>query len=269
MNNRNRSILIMIGITVFFITLFVYYAQKAGLFSNNTKQQIGVTNTTIITFDQPKLKVFDDLYFLNPFPDTIRIHDPYILIIIPENYKQVTTVYDTRKKVKVAMLTDIALDFDFGNMLYNKNGLTTIYNKQSLGMHCAQGFIQSSISILCITAKASDPRDNKLITINPQTLEKHDVYASQNYLTAVSVINGILYIGEVNLTTKQAFVRVNNVSYPMPSPVDLLYPMQSNVYFATFKRPGQNESAKYYLLQMQEKSVVVQLQETGKILFYK
>lgn len=267
-NNRNLTIIVVIGILIFFTGLFLYYLNRSGFFSHQSEQKNGVVNMTI-TFEQPKLKIFDDLYFLNEFPDRIRIHHPYVLIVIPENYKQVTTVYDTKKKAKVATLNDIALDYDNGNFLYNKNGLITYYNKQSLGLHCSEGFIKSSIEILCVTPKASDPIDNKLISINPQTLVKHDIYSSQNHLGAINVINGSLYIAEVNISTKKTYLTVNNKSFEMPAPVDIIYSIGQNTYFATLKRSEQKQEVKYFLIEKKGNEFVAKLQEKGKILFYK
>ena len=61
------------------------------------------------------------------------------------------------------------------------------------------------------------------------------LYQSDNILTTVSVINENLYIGEINLETKQNYLTINEKVTSIGTPVSLIYQMEGNPYFATFK----------------------------------
>ena len=149
------------------------------------------------------------------------------------------------KKKQIATFNDIVLDYTNDTFLYNSHGGATYYKNKNLGIHCDQGYIKSETEILCITSKASDPMDNKLITINPQTLTQHDVYSSPNALTAVSVNKNTLYIGAYNYNEKKAYLRVNNKEIAVGDIINILYPMENQMYMASYKSLLNNNIENY------------------------
>ncbi|MGH7204405.1 MAG: hypothetical protein ACREHC_08230, partial [Candidatus Levyibacteriota bacterium] len=174
-NKKLQTIVIISGIALFFGILLVYYLARLGVFAEDTKKTKVLNNR--VTFEQPKLSVFDETRYINVFPDTIHIHYPYLMVVVPEDTKQITTIYSLEEKKQIVIFHDILLDYSNKNFLYNYHGGNTFFNNKNLKLHCDQGFIKSNIEILCIVPKASDPMDNKLISINPQTLASKDVYS--------------------------------------------------------------------------------------------
>ena len=89
------------------------------------------------------------------------------------------------------------------------------------------------------------------------------LYQSDNILTTVSVINENLYIGEINLETKQNFLTVNEKIMPVETPISLIYQMEGNPYFASFKS-ALNEQGVYYQIESDKIDKV----ESSMILLY-
>lgn len=260
--SRNTKIIgIVIIIVLFFAGLFVWYLSK---FGGGEKAKTFQNNT--IVFEQPRLKIFDETLYLNEFPDKILVHDSSVIVVKPERADQVTTVYDVNTKGQVDTHNDIVLDYLNKNFLYNKHGIQTFYNEKDLKIHCDKGFIQDTTRILCVTAKQKDPLDNKLISINPQTLEKHDLYSPQSLITAVYFANGVIYMGQTNIASKRTFLQVGDIVIPTPTQVDILFPLQGIMHYATLKSSSLQRQAAYYQI---EKNNDLVLQETGRIVFYK
>jgi len=208
-NNSTRiKIAIIGGILLFFGIIFIYNLVKLGIF-NQDSQKPTVLNNKVV-FEQPKLTVFDETRYINQFPDIIHIHYPYFIVVVPEDTKQITTVYSLTKKQKIASYNDIVLDYYNGSFLYNYHGGNTYYKGGNLKLHCDQGFIESSTNILCVTQNSDNPLYSDLISINPHTLSEKTLYSPQDAITAVYYSNNTLYIGEYNYTTHQPFLTINN-----------------------------------------------------------
>ncbi len=261
--NIRLKVLIIAAIIMFFGVYFIYTLNKLGVFTKKHSKEIPAVSPTVV-FEQPKLHVFDETLYLNEFPDTVRFHNPYLIVVQPET--RASRIYNLITKRQEKETMEIPLDYWQGNILYNWHGVTTFYNKKSLSLRCDKGFIKSVSEILCVVPKTKDPLDNKLISIDPQTGKKHDLYSSQNLITAISFINGQLYIGETNITSKNTDIRVGDTTIQTPSPVDVIYQMKGNVYYATFKSSQIKRQAAYYRIDLSGKTVL--LQETEKILFY-
>lgn len=265
-NKKRKIIFLLGGIVIFFSILFVYYLAKLGIFSEEkTEPQV---RNNLVVFAQPKLAIFDTTRYINEFPDTVRMHYPYMLVIVPEDKKKITTVYSLDAKKEVAALHDIALDYGNGKFLYNYHGGETRYAEKALGVSCTQGFIKNEREILCIMAKGNDPLENKLISIDPQTLEKKEIYSSANLLSTVSVIDGKLYIGEQNIETEKYYLVVGQQIMESSTPIDLIYPMQGKVYFATFKTVATKRAAAFYEVIMQQGKQKLSPVEKGRIVLY-
>ena len=262
-NKRNITILIVGAILLFFVIYFLFFVERHFLQPQNE----GNTTSSEVVFEQPKLKVFGQTRYLNEFPDTIRIHYPYLLVISPEEYKRVTTVYDLEHRKEIGTFKDILLDYWQGSVLYNK-GEKTFYNQTSLGAKCDQGLIKSNTEILCIVPKSTDPLDNKLVSFNFQTGKEDTLYSSPNLLGSINLINGVLYIGEYNITSKKSFLTANNKTHEVPTQVDIVYPMKDKLYYATFKRSEQHIEAQSYKIVVLGNDISTKQIEEGKIVFY-
>lgn len=266
-SKKHIKIFILVGIILFFGAMFFYYFSRLGIFSEDNPKTI-VRNDRVV-FEQPKLSIFDETRYINEFPDTIRIHYPYLLVVVPEDTKKITTVYSLEEKKEVASYNDIVLDYYNGNFLYNYHGGKTYFKEKDLGIHCDYGFIKSESEVLCITAKTTDPLDNKLISINPQTLSRKDLYSSQNALTAVYFDKSTLYIGEYNYAKKKAYLTVNDKQTEMDDLVSIIYPMQGQFYAASFKSAHNKKTESYYGINNTNKELTVRLINKGKLVLHK
>ncbi len=266
MKARNKKNLIIIGIAIFFGILLLYYLARLGIFSEDNKK-VKVLNDRVV-FEQPKLSIFDETRYINEFPDTIRIHYPYLIVVVPEDTKKITAVYNLEEKKEIASFNDIVLDYYNGNFLYNYHGGNSYFKDKDLGISCDHGFIKSNTEILCITAKDSDPMDNKLININPQNLMTKDLYSSQNALTAIYFDKGTLYIGEYDFVTNKAYVTINGQTAPIEDLANIIYPMGNKMYVASFKSVRNNKIESYYEITNIHKGISTKLVDKGKIIFY-
>lgn len=260
MSKNTKIIAIVSIIGLFFAGLFIWYLSKLG-----GGETVKTVQNNAVVFEQPRLKIFEETLYLNEFPDKILIHDSNIIVVKPEQANQITTVYDVNTKRQIDTHESIVLDYVNKNFLYNKHGVQTFYNEKDLGVHCDKGFIQDPTTILCVTAKQKDPLDNKLMSINPQTLKKHDLYSPQNLITAVYVAKGTLYVGEQNIVSKKTYLKVGDTIVETPSQVSIIYPMQNSMYYATFQSQSLQREAGYYRIDEKGK---VWMKEKGKITFY-
>ena len=134
-----------------------------------------------------------------------------------------------------------------------------------MGEYCDAAFIKSEQNFLCITKQSRDFVDNMLIDIDPDKPNLWvRVYESDNVLTTASVINGDMYIGEINFETKQNYITVNAQTIPVETPVNLIYQMNGEPYFASFKSELNNNKQSYDSI-VDDKI----MKREGKILFYK
>lgn len=264
-NSKNIKLFILGGIILFFGIIFIYNLIKLGVFTQDTQKPTALNNTVV--FEQPKLTIFDDTRYINQFPDTIHIHYPYFVVVVPEDTKQITTIYSLIKKQEIASFNDIVLDYYDGSFLYNYHGGNTYFKGKNLKYHCDQGFIKSDTEILCIIDNPNNPLESILVSINPQTLSTKTLYSPQNALTAVYFDNGTLYIGEYNYTTHQAYITINGKKTKVDNFISVIYPKQNKMYIATLKNTENNLSESYSEILNLNKFVGTKLIEKGLINF--
>lgn len=265
-NSKKIKIAIIVGIVLFFGILFIYNLAKLGTFKQDS-QTLAVLNNRIV-FEQPKLSIFDETRYINQFPDTIHIHYPYFIVVVPEDTKQMTTVYSMDTKKQIAVFNDIVLDYANGHFLYNYHGGNTYYNGKNLNVHCNQGFIKNDTEILCVTQNITNPLFNDLININPKTLTQKTLYSPQDAITAVYYDNNTLYVGEYNYNTHQAYITKNGKRTKINTFVSIIYPMNNNMFIGTFKNDNDILLASYSLLISNNGQLSSVLQSKGKIVFY-
>ena len=268
-NNKyqKKILLSALILIVLFLAGVFYVATKQIEPGGEVSKQERETKKGAVIFEQPNLYLFGtDRQVVSQFPDRIKIHYPYLLVITPGNQKQTTTIYDLEKRQKIQTENKVLLDFD-GAAVLSTDGKTTFYNKQDLGVFCDQGWIKNATTILCVTAKDTDPLDNKLISIHPQTLIKQNLYSSNFLLGTIAVINDDIYLAEIDTDSQNTFISVNGRQTHTPFLVDIVYPMGGNVYYATFKTNTPHRDASYSQLFMENGLLQIQFIEKGRIVF--
>ena len=236
--DTNQRRVLQIGVIVALV-LFL------GVFFLLSRKNTPIIQNNEIYLEDTKLQVFNDTYEFKGYPDKILFHYPYFILV--QGNKPLTTVYNLETKQKVKEIRDVLLDYYDGNIVYNRK--ETYFNDKNLGEFCDSAFIKSSSEILCITKQSQNYADNRLININPETpnLWKR-LYQSDHILTTVSVINENLYIGEINLETKQNYLTINENTITVDTPVNMIYEMGRNPYFASFKSELNNQQESWYLI---------------------
>src|SRR5258708_609149 len=266
-NNSNYKKLIIVGgIILFFSIIFIYNLIKLGIFNQDSQKPTGLNNKVV--FEQPKLTIFDETRYINQFPDKIHIHFPYFIVVVPEDTKQFTTVYSLTKKQKIASYNDIVLDYYDKSFLYNYHGGNTYYKGKNLKVHCNEGFIKSDSEILCVTQSANNSLFSDLIIINPHTLSEKTLYSPQDAITAVYYSNNTLYIGEYNYTTHQPFLTINNKRNTVTNYISIIYPMNNELYTATYKNTENKITDSYNEIIQSGKNNTLKLIDKGRIVFY-
>ena len=265
-NRKNIKIAVITGIVLFFGILFIYNLAKIGTFRKDSHTPT-VLNDRVV-FEQPKLAIFDETKYINQFPDTIHIHYPYFIVVVPEDTKQITTVYSFTQKKQIAAFNDVVLDYNNGNFLYNYHGGNTYFKGENLQVHCNQGFIKSATDILCVTQNEANPLYSDLININPKTHAEKTLYSPQDAITAVYYSNNTLYIGEYNYDTHQAYITKNGNRTKINTFVSIIYQMKNNLYIGTIKNDNDNLIASYSLLISNNGQLSSVLQSKGEIVFY-
>lgn len=266
-NNKKKGIILwIVFLLLVFVAIIIFIVTKRNTSVFNKQIQKEGTINTKIVFDQPNLYLFNQRQILNQFPDRIKIHYPYILVLTPGDYKETSTVYSFLKGKKIKVYSNkILLDYFDGNILYS-DGKTTYYNRKNLGVLCDQGLINDAgASILCITAKDKDPLDNKLISIDIHSLQTHELYSSPNLLGSIAVINRTLYVGETNIASHKTFITVGNITSEIPTQADIIYPMSNKVYFATLKASDVGRDGAYYEILKENNTIQIKLIEKGRI----
>lgn len=235
--NSNQRKMLQIGVVILLAIFLILYF----FFQLN-----GATKHNEVSLEGSKLQVFEDIYIFNGYPDKILIHYPYFLLVQAE--KPLTIVYNLETKQKEKEVKDVLLDYYKGNIVYNKKD--SYLNDKNLGEFCDNAFIKSTKEVLCITKRSRDSVDNMIISINPEkpNLWKR-VYQSDNILTAVSVIDNNLYVGEINFKTKQNYLTVNGQSYPIDNIVSIIYPLEGIPYFASFQSILNGNKEAYYKIE--------------------
>ncbi|OGC52379.1 hypothetical protein A2982_00750 [candidate division WWE3 bacterium RIFCSPLOWO2_01_FULL_39_13] len=238
--DANQRKLLQIGVVILLAIFLGFY------FFFQLKSKPSTPKNNEVFLKDTKLQVFNDTYTFNGYPDRILIHYPYFLFV--QGNKPLTTIYNLETKQKEKEIQDVLLDYYDGNIVYNRK--ETYFNDKNLGEYCDAAFIKSNEDILCITKQSQNYVDNMLISINPETpnLWKR-LYQSDNVLTTVSIINGDLYVGEINFESKKSYLSVNEKSTPVENIVSLIYEMGGNPYFASLKSALNNNTESYYLIE--------------------
>ena len=258
---KQLKILLILVAIIFFIAygtmMYLKYAEKPT--RNTPKVKQGVV------FDQPKLQFFQISQQLNVYPDRIAVHYPYLIIVHPDKLR--SEIYNMETKQKEKEVQEVVLDYYKGDLVYNKQGYLTYFNKTNLEIICDQAFIKSKTEVLCITRMDQNKQGNKLISINPQTHAQTDVYESQNVLTAVYFDKSRIYVGEYDFVTNRAYVTVNNKTTESPDLINMFYPMGDKFYAASFKSLRNKQTESYYEIIMAGEQPMVRLIEKGQIVF--
>ncbi len=229
---RKIQIGVFFALALFLIVYFLLLSQK------------NIRNNTVI-LKESTLQVFDDTYKIGKFPDRVDIHYPFLLIVKPE--QTITYVYNFDTKTKEKEIKKTLLDYFDGNILYNSKH--SFYNNQDLGVLCDSGFIKSEKEILCITKINPDKADNKLISIDPKTKKKQDLYIPKHLMTKVAVVNKITYVGEIDPSTKQNYLTANYKQIiPVDSPINVIYSIAGKPYYASFQSALAGGKESYYLI---------------------
>lgn len=230
--------------------IFMYFKY----FKHDNKQGNNMENNSII-FTQPNLQIFSYKETLNLYPDRALMHYPYFIVVKPDEWK--STIYNIETKKKEKTMQEIVLDYYKGNKVYNKQGYDTYYNNKELGLLCDQAFIKSEKEILCITRPDKNQIANKLISINPQTLEQKTLYEPQNVLTAIYYEKNTLYIGEYNFEANKVYLTVNSKSIPAIDLINVIYAMKNDIYLASFKSQRNNLKESYAVYNHQKLKIDV------------
>lgn len=246
---------VVLMLAVFLIWHFFFMSKK------NSNQQ--VKNNTAYLQDS-KLYVFDEVYSLKQYPDKVLVHYPYLLIVQAD--KPLTIIYNLETKKREKEIKEILLDYFKGNIVYNKK--ESFYNDINLDEYCDSAFIKNEKEILCVVRSNQDSHNNMLISIPPDkpNLWK-SVYQSPTYniLTAVSVIDNKLYVGEINFDTKKSYLTINKKPTPVDNIVSMIYEIGGKPHFASFKSVLNSNVQESYLIE--ENNMI--LQSANRIYFYK
>lgn len=255
--DKNQRKMLQIGVAVILILFLVVY-----FFSRNRGNETSTINSETVTLENSKLQVFNDTYAFTNYPDKILIHYPYFILV--QGSKPLTTIYNLETKKKEKEIKEVLLDYYEGNIIYNKE--ESYFNDISLGKYCDNAFIKSASEILCITKQSRDSVDNMLISINPERplLWKH-IYQSENVLTTVSIIDNKLYVGEINTRTKQNYLSVDEVAFPVENIVSIIYSLNGKPHFASFKSALNDQKENWYIIE----GTKVNKMTENSIIFYK
>lgn len=239
LSGKQRKIL-QIGVVallaVFLVIYFLFPKQKPKEQAKNNS--VYIENSTIY--------VFDDSYSLENYSDKVLPHYPYLVVLKPTSSQSIIYNLETKEKI-----TDkrYVIDYDGSDFLYN-DGKTTWFNEANLSLLCDIGFIKSKDEVLCVTRINSNDSNNKLISINPETKAKKDLYVPKNLITAISVIGNELYVGSINQFDNKSSLRVGEKDMEFPDVISFIYEIDEKPYIASLKSVF-NLSESYYRINNQ------------------
>lgn len=260
---RNK---LKIGVLLIAIVVLVIYGMTMYLKYIPTKaQEMPAENNTVV-FSQPTLTFFSLQEQLSLYPDRITIHDPYLMVVRPNEWK--SEIYNMQTKKKEKEVNEVVLDYFEGNSVYNKQGFETYFNKKNLNILCDQAFIKSSTEVFCVTRPDANRQDNELLLINSQTIAQEQVYKSSKVITAIYYDKDTLYVGEYDFAAQKASIVVNNMSTSVNDLINVIYPIQNKMYAASFKSLRNNKRESYYEIRAEDKNVSTNSVQHGKIVFY-
>jgi len=234
--NQSQRRILQFGVVV----LLAVFLAGWFYFMNRTPSNEDAKNTTVYIQDS-MLYAFDDTYDISQYPNRISMHYPYLLVIKPTEQKTYVYNLPTREKTE---LNEAVLDYSDDGVLKN-SGKTTIFNEADLGVLCEKGFINSDAEIICLTKINSNTVENKLVSIDVESKKQTELYVSDDLVSDFSVINDTVYLGEIDLYTKQNYLVIGDERVEVPSVVNLIYQMDGKPYFATFKGELSEEEVYY------------------------
>jgi hypothetical protein len=116
---------------------------------------------------------------------------------------------------------------------------------------------------------ATDSYENVLLNIHLDklnlTITEYDPYENAKYqpkqnttITTVSMINNVLYLGEINPTTKQNYLTINKKQIPVDDVVSLIYPFGDTVHFLSNASVFNGQKPQEYLLKSNNEVTKIQ-----------
>lgn len=253
LSGKQRKIL-QIGVVALLAVFLVIYI----LFPKQKPKEQAKNNGVYI--ENSTVYVFDDSYSLENYSDKVLPHYPYLVILEPS--KNQSVIYNLETKAKLAEKRYV-IDYDGTNFLYN-DGKTTWFNEVNLSLLCDIGFIKSKDEVLCVTRINSNDSNNKLISINPETKAKKDLYVPKKLITAVSVVNGELYVGSINQFDNKSSLRIADTDVEFPDVTSFIYQMNGKVYVASMKSVLNNNIESSYIVSTEK----FQYSTNNKIIIY-
>src|SRR5258708_1821499 len=160
-SNKNTSVgstnkLMLLGVILGICLVFYVLTHFVAFFH---RPQSTPQNTDIV-FSNNVLRIGSDVYMLQGYPDRVKVHGDYLLVIQPNKIR--TTIYSISKQKKVREENKIIIDYDGTYTLSYGNDLTTYFNTTGLLSSCIDGYIISREKVVCIVAKDNHSLDNKL-----------------------------------------------------------------------------------------------------------
>jgi hypothetical protein len=220
------GVVLMLG--VFLIGYFLFQEQK---------------NTSVFVDDQ-KLHTFDEIMSLE-YPNRLTIHNPYLLLVQPE--EQLTHIFNLNDRKIENTVKEISLDYQDGKLLYMKNN-STFLDELDLGILCEKGLIKSPTEVLCVTKINPDTNTHKLVSINLGTQVQKDVYVSKNIITELGLSHDKFVLGEINTYNRKNYLVIDGEQFEVPSVVSLIFENQDRSYFASFKNALNSQEAYYEIV---------------------
>src|SRR5688500_10730255 len=136
---KRRQLKIVVALVA--IVFFIAYATMIYLkYTGKPKQTETSKTKQEVTFDQPRLQFLQISRQLNAYPDRLAIHYPYLFVVHPD--KLLSEIYNMETKQKEKEINEVLLDYSKGDLVYNKQGYLTYFNKINLKIMCDQAFIK-------------------------------------------------------------------------------------------------------------------------------
>ncbi len=251
LNPRQRQRLKIAVIIISLLFLLGYFFFLFSRHDTNEQQQ----NPDQVVFQQPLLQVFQYKETLNTYPDAIRIHYPYLLVVRPN--EGTTQIYNLQQKTKDKKTNAVLLDYYEEIEIYNKAGKTYVDNT-NLNVLCTLAFMKTKQDVLCVTKLDSNKPDVSLIEIDTNTLTQKILHTSHMLITAIYYANSTIYLGEYDPVIQKSFISTNNDTIPVPDWINIIYPMNSQIYLASFKSVRNNNKESYSLFQNNNINLITQ-----------
>ncbi len=248
---QNLQIAVIVGLLLFLLGYFFFMFGKNINFSSGT-----TPSTNQVIFQEPLLKIFQYTETVT-YPDTIHLHYPYLLLV--RQNEGATQLYNLQTKKKDKKVNEVLLDYFEEVAVYNNQGKTYVDNT-NLHVLCDLAFLKTKQDILCVTRPDSTKPNTTVISIDTKTLAQDTLYTSRRLITAIYYENNTMYLGEFDPASQMAFISVNEKNTSSPDWVNIIYPMQNNIYMASFKSM-RNKNESFYKLTTDKIQVIQQHQD--------